>query len=78
MDSGANLCLFNNKSLLEELTCLPFNRKEIRGANGIFKCFYKGSLSSKLDNLSSPKDNYYYSPDSTANILLLAMIAETN
>ena len=78
IDSGANLSLFNNKSLLEQLTTLPFHKKKIRGVHDFKKCYQKGSLSSKLGNLSLLKDNYYYSPDSMTNLLFLALISKTN
>ena len=78
LDSGTNICLFNNKSLLERLTTLPFNKKRVHGVHKFKHCYQKGSLSSKLGNLLLPKDNYYYDPDSMANLLLLALISKTN
>ena len=78
MDSGANLNLFNNKILLERLTTSPFNKKSIRGVNGKSKCYQKGSLNRELGDLPLPKDDYYYSPNSMANILLLALVSKTN
>ena len=78
MDSGANINLFKNKELLENLTTSPFNHKKIRGVNGKSECFKKGSLNRSLGDLPLPKDDYYYSPDSMANILSLALISKTN
>ena len=78
MDSGANMCLFNNKSLLENLNNSPFNKKTIHGVNKDKDCSLKGSLSSKLGNLPLPKDDYYYDPDAIANLLSLALISKTN
>ena len=78
MDSGANINLFNNKALLEGLTTSPFNRKSIRGVNGKSECYKKGSLNRELGDLPLPKDDYYYLPNSMANILSLAMISKTN
>ena len=78
MDSGANMCLFNNKSLHESLNNSLFNKKTIHGVNKDKDCSLKGSLSSKLGNLPLPKDNYYYNPNVMANLLLLALISKTN
>ena len=41
MDSGANLNLFNNKTLLERLTTSPFNKKSIREINGKSECYQR-------------------------------------
>ena len=78
MDSGANLCLFNNKFLLEQVTTSPFYKKKICSVNRSSKYYQKGSISSKLGTLLFPKDNYYYSPDSMVNILSSALISQTN
>ena len=78
MNSGANMCLFNNKSLLEHLTSLPFNKRCVHGVHKHKYCYQKGSLSSKLENLPLPKNNYYYDPNFMANLLLLALISKTN
>ena len=78
MDSGANMCLFNNKLLLKRLTNSTFNRKKVHGVHKDKYCYQKGSLSSKLGNLPLPKDNYYYDSDLIANLLLLALISKTN
>ena len=78
MDSGAKMCLFNNKLLLEHITTSPFNKKQVHGIHKHKYCYQKGSLSSKLKNLPLPKDNYYYEPDSMDNLLSLALISETN
>ena len=56
----------------------PFNQKSIRGVNGKSECYNKGSLNRELGDLPLPKDDYYYSPNSMANILSLAMISKTN
>merc|ERR1711949_10905 len=78
MDSGANINLFNNKALLEGITTSPFNWKSIQGVNKKSECYKKGSLNRELGDLPLPKDDYYYSPNSMANILSLAMISKTN
>ena len=72
------MCLFNNKSLLENLTNNPLNKKTVHGVHKDKDCSPKGSLSSKLGNLPLPKDDYYYDPDAMANLLLLALISKTN
>ena len=78
MDSGANMCLFNNKSLLERLTNSPFNKRRVHGVHKDKYCHQKGSLSSKLGNLPLSKNSYYYDPDYMTNLLLLALISKTN
>ena len=78
MDSGANICLFDNKLLLERLTNSLFNRKKVHGVHKDKYCYQKGILSSKLRSLPLPKDNYYYDPDLMANLLLLALISKPN
>ena len=78
MDSGANMCLFNNKLLLKCLTSSPFNKRRIHGVHKHKYCYQKGSLSSKLGNLPLPKNDYYYDPDIMASLLSLAFISKTN
>ena len=78
MDSGANMCLFNNILLPERRTTSPFNKKQVHGMHKHKYCYQKGSLSSKFGNLPLPKNNYYYDPDTMANLLLLALISKPN
>ena len=42
------------------------------------KCYQRESLSSKLGNLLLPKDDYYYAPNSMANLLSLTLISKVN
>ena len=57
---------------------VTFQSKVHPGVNGKSECYKKGSLNRELGDLPLPKDDYYYSPNSMANILSLAMISKTN
>ena len=78
LDSGANLNIFSNADLLEQVKHVPSLAKRIRGAAGLFHCNMLERLTSNLGDLPLPTSDYYYSPSSMANILSLATLSKSH
>lgn len=78
LDSGANLNIFGNIDLLEKVWCILALSKRICGATWMFQCEQVGQFMSSLDGLPLSKGDHYYSSDSMANILSLALLPKTH
>ena len=74
LDSGANLNIFSNANLLEQIKRIPSLTKHIQGAAGLFHCDILGRLTFNPGDLQLPDSHYYYSPDSMINIISLAIL----
>ena len=62
LDSGANLNIFSNADLLEQVKRVPSLVKQIQGAADLFHCNMLGRLTSNLGDLPLPTSDYYYPP----------------
>lgn len=78
LDIKANLNIFRNPYLLENIKSVPMKGKSICSASGLFQCDNIGKLSLRLVKLPLPASDYYYSVNIMANILSVGILSETH
>jgi hypothetical protein len=77
LDSGSSIHIFKDAFLLDGIVIDNTNSINVRTTDSKFKVNQIGRLCADLDMLPLPSTGYYFYPKGVANILSLAMIAET-
>jgi hypothetical protein len=77
LDSGSSIHIFKDNFLLQDITEDDSKMIGVRTTDSRFKINKLGNLCDDLMTLPLPSEGYYYYPKGVANILSLAMIAET-
>jgi hypothetical protein len=77
IDSGSSIHIFKDSFLLMDIRTDNEHSIAVRTTDSRFNINNIGSLCKDLHSLPLPSDGYYYYPKGVANILSLAMIAET-
>jgi hypothetical protein len=77
LDSGSSIHIFKDYFLLADIIVDEKRKIGVRTTDSKFKINNIGRLCDDLQLLPLPSDGYYYYPKGVANILSLAMIAET-
>jgi hypothetical protein len=77
LDSGSSINIFKDAFLLTDIRSDEKHSIGVRTTDSNFRVNYIGSLCEDLNTLPLPAEGYYYYPKGVANILSLAMVAET-
>jgi hypothetical protein len=77
LDSGSSIHIFKDAFLLMDITIDNKNKINVRTTDSKFKVNQIGRLCNDLEVLPLPSEGYFFYPKGVANILSLAMIAET-
>jgi hypothetical protein len=77
LDSGSSIHIFKDAFLLMDIQPDDKRSINVRTTDSKFKVNRLGRLCNDLTALPLPSDGYYYYPNGVANILSLAMIAES-
>jgi hypothetical protein len=77
LDSGSSIHIFKDAFLLSNIGTDSKHSINVRTTDSKFKINQIGRLCNDLELLPLPSDGYYFYPKGVANILSLAMIAET-
>ena len=77
LDSGSSIHIFKDAFLLQDIGIDNNSTINVRTTDSKFKVDQIGRLCADLDMLPLPSNGYYFYPNGVANILSLAMIAET-
>jgi hypothetical protein len=77
LDSGSSIRIFKDDFLLTDILYDDKRSIGVRTTDSNFRVNNIGCLCEDLNTLPLPSEGYYYYPKGVANILSLAMIAET-
>jgi hypothetical protein len=77
LDSGSSIHIFKDAFLLTDIGTDNNSTINVRTTDSKFKVNKLGNLCTDLEMLPLPSNGYYFYPKGVANILSLAMIAET-
>jgi hypothetical protein len=77
LDSGSSIHIFKDAFLLTDIGIDNNSTINVRTTDSKFKVDKLGNLCTDLEMLPLPSNGYYFYPKGVANILSLAMIAET-
>jgi hypothetical protein len=77
LDSGSSIHIFKDAFLLQDIISDTKRSIGVRTTDSNFRVNDIGRLCEDLNTLPLPYDGYYYYPNGVANILSLAMIADT-
>jgi hypothetical protein len=77
LDSGSSIHIFKDAFLLTDIHSDDKRSIGVRTTDSTFRVSNIGSLCDDLNTLPLPSDGYYFYPKGVANILSLALLAET-
>ena len=77
LDSGSSIHIFKDSFLLDDILSDASNSIAVRTTDSKFRVNDIGRLCDDLNALPLPSDGYYYYPKGVANLLSLALVADT-